>query len=46
MDEHHVSLPLNWQMGQKVLLPVPTTLAQPDERLADESAEQPEFYLA
>ncbi|AWM31858.1 hypothetical protein DDQ68_03080 [Hymenobacter nivis] len=27
VDEHHVSLPLNWQPGQKVLLPAPVTLA-------------------
>jgi len=46
VDEHHVSLPLNWQLGQKVLLPAPLTLAQLDARLADDSVEQPEFYLA
>ena len=46
VDAHHVSLPLNWQLGQKVLLPAPITLAQLDARLADDSVEQPEFYLA
>ncbi len=46
VDEHHVSLPLNWQLGQKVLLPAPVTLAQLDARLADDSVEQLDFYLA
>ncbi|WP_460586520.1 hypothetical protein [Hymenobacter arcticus] len=46
VDEHHVSRPLNWQLGQKVLLPAPVTLAQLGARLADDSVEQPEFCLA
>lgn len=46
VDEHHVSTPLNWQPGDKVVLPAPQTLEQLDIRLADESVEQMDFYLA
>ena len=45
-DEHKVSLPLNWQPGDKVILPAPQTLEQLDTRLADDSVEQMDFYLA
>lgn len=45
-DEHKVSLPLDWQPGDKVLLPAPQTLEQLDARLADDSAEKMDFYLA
>ena len=46
VDEHHVSTPLNWQPGDKVILPAPQTLEQLDARLADESVEKMDFYLA
>jgi len=45
-DEHKVSLPLNWQPGEKVILPAPKTLEQLDARLADDSVEKMDFYLA
>jgi len=45
-DEHKVSLPLNWQPGDKAILPAPQTLDQLDARLADDSVEKMDFYLA
>ncbi|MBT9395116.1 peroxiredoxin [Hymenobacter sp. NST-14] len=45
-DQHKVSLPLDWQPGEKVILPAPKTLAQLDARLADDSVEKMDFYLA
>ncbi|MFD2787168.1 peroxiredoxin [Hymenobacter rubripertinctus] len=45
-DAHKVSLPLDWQPGEKVILPAPQTLDQLDARLADDSVEKMDFYLA
>ncbi|MCX2743886.1 peroxiredoxin [Mangrovivirga sp. M17] len=45
-DKHKVALPLDWQKGDKVIIPPPKTLEEMDERLADESIEKTDFYLA
>lgn len=45
-DEHKVAMPLNWQPGEKVIVPPPKTLAEMDERIADTSCEKIDFYLA
>lgn len=45
-DEHSVAMPLNWKPGDKVIVPPPKTLKQMDERIADDSCEKVDFYLA
>lgn len=45
-DANKVAMPLNWQPGDKVIVPAPKTLAELDARLADTSLEQVDFYLA
>ena len=40
------ALPLNWQPGEKVIIPPPKTLEEMEERIADESCEKIDFYLA
>lgn len=45
-DEHKVAMPLNWQPGDKVIVPAPKTLAELEVRLADDSLEKVDFYLA
>ena len=45
-DKHNVALPLNWKPGDKVIVPPPKTLAEMEERIADESYEKVDFYLA
>ena len=45
-DANSVAMPLNWQPGQKVIVPPPKTLEQMDERIADTSCEKVDFYLA
>lgn len=45
-DEHKVALPLDWKKGDKVIVPPPKTLSEMDERLADETLEKIDFYLA
>ncbi|MGK7396187.1 MAG: peroxiredoxin [Candidatus Cyclobacteriaceae bacterium M3_2C_046] len=45
-DQHKVALPLNWRKGEKVIVPPPKTLEQMQERLADNSVELVDFYLA
>ncbi|QCK15444.1 peroxiredoxin [Mangrovivirga cuniculi] len=45
-DKHKVALPLDWQKGDKVIIPPPKTLEEMDERLADDSVEKTDFYLA
>lgn len=44
-DEHKVALPLNWQPGDKVIVPPPTTLEAMEERINDDSVEKVDFYL-
>lgn len=45
-DTHKVALPLNWKKGDKVIVPPPKTLKQMEERIADNSLEKVDFYLA
>lgn len=44
-DEHKVSLPLNWQPGEQVIMPAPKTVESLQERL-DSGVEMVDFYLA
>lgn len=44
-DEHKVSLPLNWQPGEQVIMPAPKTVETLQERL-DSGVEMVDFYLA
>jgi peroxiredoxin (alkyl hydroperoxide reductase subunit C) len=41
-----VAMPLDWQPGDKVIVPLPKTLAEMDARIADTSCEKIDFYLA
>lgn len=45
-DEHGVAMPLDWQPGDKVIVPAPSTLEGLKERKADTSLEQVDWYLA
>lgn len=45
-DKNKVAIPLNWQPGDKVIVPPPKTLAEMDARIADDSIEKIDFYLA
>jgi len=45
-DKHKVAMPLNWKKGDKVIVPPPKTLQQMDERIADDTCEKVDFYLA
>lgn len=45
-DEHKVAMPLDWKKGDKVIIPPPTNLEQMKARMADDSIERVDFYLA
>ena len=45
-DKHEVAMPLDWTPGEKVIVPPPKTLDEMNERLADDSIERIDFYLA
>jgi peroxiredoxin (alkyl hydroperoxide reductase subunit C) len=45
-DEHSVALPLDWQPGDKVIVPPPKTLDEMEARINDDSIEKVDFYLA
>ena len=45
-DKHKVALPLNWKKGDKVIVPPPKTLKEMADRIADQSVEKVDFYLA
>ena len=45
-DAYKVAMPLNWKKGDKVIIPPPKTLDEMNERIADESIEKVDFYLA
>ncbi len=45
-DKHKVAMPLDWKLGDKVIVPPPKTLAEMDARIADTSCEKIDFYLA
>ena len=44
-DKHSVALPLNWQPGEKVIVPPPKTVADMEEREKSDY-EMIDFYLA
>lgn len=44
-DKHKVALPLNWERGDKVIVPPPKNLADMEQRLGDTSCERIDFYL-
>lgn len=44
-DQHKVSLPLNWEPGDKVIVPPPKTLKEYEERMSS-GLEMVDFYLA
>jgi len=45
-DKHGVAMPLDWKKGDKVIVPPPKTLDEMNARLADDSLEKVDFYLA
>jgi|SRR5690625_3258592 len=45
-DEHQVALPLDWQPGDKVIVPAPVTVKDLAIRKADTELEQIDWYLA
>jgi peroxiredoxin 2/4 len=45
-DANKVAIPLNWEPGDKVIVPPPKTLADYEARLADDSLEKVDWYLA
>jgi peroxiredoxin (alkyl hydroperoxide reductase subunit C) len=44
-DQHKVALPLNWEPGEKVIVPPPKTLKEYEERISSDY-EMVDFYLA
>ncbi len=45
-DQHGVALPLNWRKGEKVIVPPPKTADEMNARIADDTLEKVDFYLA
>lgn len=45
-DKYKVAMPLDWKKGDKVIVPPPKTLEEMEERLADDTIEKVDFYLA
>ena len=45
-DKYKVAMPLDWKKGDKVIVPPPKTLDEMEERLADDTIERTDFYLA
>lgn len=45
-DEHKVAMPLDWKKGDKVIVGPPKTLDELNSRLADDSLEKVDWYLA
>lgn len=44
-DECACALPVNWEKGDKVIVPPPKTLEEMEERIANNSYEKVDFYL-
>lgn len=44
-DEHKVAMPLDWQPGDKVIVPPPKTLEDMKKRMEDTTCERTDFYL-
>ena len=45
-DANKVALPLDWKRGEKVIVPPPKSLDELNARLADETLEKVDWYLA
>lgn len=45
-DKYKVAMPLDWKPGDKVIVPPPKTLSEMKARIADETCEKVDFYLA
>ncbi|MDR9375177.1 MAG: peroxiredoxin [Schleiferiaceae bacterium] len=45
-DENACALPVDWQPGDKAIVPPPKTLEEMDQRVNDDSVEKVDFYLA
>ncbi len=45
-DKHNVAMPLDWKPGDQVIVPPPKTLDEMNARLADDSIDKIDFYLA
>ncbi|WP_149302870.1 peroxiredoxin [Pareuzebyella sediminis] len=45
-DEYKVAMPLDWKKGDSVIVPPPKTLYELNARLADNSVEKIDWYLA
>lgn len=45
-DEFKIALPLDWQPGDKVIVPPPKNLTEMEERINDTELEKVDFYLA
>jgi len=45
-DKYKVAMPLDWKKGDKVIVPPPKTLEEMEVRMADDSIEKTDFYLA
>ncbi len=45
-DQHSCAMPVNWQPGEKVIVPAPKTLEELDKRISNTDLEQVDFYLA
>ena len=44
-DKYKVAMPLDWEKGDKVIVPPPKTLTEMQERLDDKENERIDFYL-
>lgn len=44
-DTHSVSCPVDWQVGEKVVIPPPKNITELQERLADTTHEKVDYYL-
>lgn len=45
-DEKQVAMPLDWKPGDKAIVPPPKTLEEYEARLADDTVEKVDWYLA
>ena len=45
-DKYKVAMPLDWKKGDKVIVGPPKTLDELNERIADDSLEKVDWYLA
>jgi peroxiredoxin (alkyl hydroperoxide reductase subunit C) len=45
-DENACALPVDWQPGDKAIVPPPKTLEEMNQRVNDDSVEKVDFYLA